>query len=208
MKRKVFLVLFSICIVGWVDSVRIVDADPYNREAAVEYAQKYAFERNSNYASLESNCTNFVSQSLVAGGKRMDSPSRPRKDVRITYHNNSQKWYCDYIWTNKNRWKEFSVTTSFVRTDAFVDYWTKERGMKLYQAVNSIGGLLDLYEFCELGDVIILYNTRQEIEHLCIITKITSNNIFLSANTLDFLDRSIVDISSSIYPQIGLLKIE
>lgn len=208
MKRKIILVLLIICIVGYSDIVHISEADPYNREAAVEYARKYVFERNSNYASLESNCTNFVSQSLVAGGKQMDSPTQPRKDVRITYHNHSKKWYCDYIWTDKNRWKEFSVTTSFVRTDAFVDYWTKERGMKLYQVVNSIGGLLDLYEFCELGDVIILYNTKQEIEHLCIITKKTSNNIFLSANTLDFLDRTIVDISASAYPRIGLLKIE
>ena len=43
----------------------------YNRENAVAYARKYAFAQNSlfgNFAGIGGNCTNFVSQSIYAGG--------------------------------------------------------------------------------------------------------------------------------------------
>lgn len=43
---------------------------PYNRDAAVAYAQKWAFKRNPRYYNFDSNggdCTNFVSQCLYAG---------------------------------------------------------------------------------------------------------------------------------------------
>lgn len=39
-----------------------------NRSAIVAYAKKYALQRNPNYKSMPDDCTNFVSQSLVAGG--------------------------------------------------------------------------------------------------------------------------------------------
>lgn len=43
---------------------------PYNRVAAVEYAQKWAFLRNPkffNFDGLGGDCTNFVSQCIYAG---------------------------------------------------------------------------------------------------------------------------------------------
>lgn len=43
---------------------------PYNREAAVWYAHRWAFERNPkfyNYEELGGDCTNFASQCLYAG---------------------------------------------------------------------------------------------------------------------------------------------
>jgi len=45
------------------------------RLAAVEYARKWAFARNPKYmdfSNLGGDCTNFVSQCLVAGGLSMD----------------------------------------------------------------------------------------------------------------------------------------
>lgn len=47
----------------------------YNREKAVEYAHKWAFQRNLNYANFDDmggDCTNFVSQCLYAGGASMN----------------------------------------------------------------------------------------------------------------------------------------
>ena len=44
---------------------------PYERENAVAYAKKYAFSQNplfGNFAGIGGNCTNFVSQSIYAGG--------------------------------------------------------------------------------------------------------------------------------------------
>lgn len=41
--------------------------EPYNRERAVEYANRYAFVRNPDFfdfVNLGGNCTNFISQCL------------------------------------------------------------------------------------------------------------------------------------------------
>jgi len=43
---------------------------PYNREAALQYAERYAFSQNplfGNFAGIGGNCTNFVSQCIYAG---------------------------------------------------------------------------------------------------------------------------------------------
>lgn len=48
---------------------------PYDRHAAVEYARRWAFQRNPAYfdfSRLGGNCTNFASQCLVAGGMPMN----------------------------------------------------------------------------------------------------------------------------------------
>ena len=48
---------------------------PYNREQAVEYARRWAFSRNPLFADFTGrggNCTNFVSQCLLAGTCQMN----------------------------------------------------------------------------------------------------------------------------------------
>ena len=48
---------------------------PYDREAAVAYAHKWAFGRNPQYgdfSDIGGDCSNFVSQCLVAGGAVMN----------------------------------------------------------------------------------------------------------------------------------------
>ena len=47
----------------------------YNRTAAVEYARKWAFQRNPayyNFENLGGDCTNFASQCLYAGSGVMN----------------------------------------------------------------------------------------------------------------------------------------
>jgi len=48
---------------------------PYDRTAAVDYARKWAYARNPKYADFShigGDCTNFISQCLVAGGMPMN----------------------------------------------------------------------------------------------------------------------------------------
>ena len=48
---------------------------PYNREAAVNYARKWAYSRNPTYYDFEKiggDCTNFASQCIYAGSKIMN----------------------------------------------------------------------------------------------------------------------------------------
>jgi len=47
----------------------------YNREQAVEYAHQWAFRRNPrflDFSKLGGDCTNFISQCLLAGGAEMN----------------------------------------------------------------------------------------------------------------------------------------
>lgn len=44
----------------------------YNREKAVEYARRWAYDRNPQYYNFDpigGDCTNFVSQCLFAGSR-------------------------------------------------------------------------------------------------------------------------------------------
>ncbi len=57
----------------------------YNRQAAVEYAEKWAFKRNPaylNFDSLGGDCTNYASQCIFAGAKVMN-PKRPLAGTTI-----------------------------------------------------------------------------------------------------------------------------
>ena len=48
---------------------------PYNRERAVEYAKRWALDRNPlfvDFTEIGGNCTNFVSQAVLAGSCTMN----------------------------------------------------------------------------------------------------------------------------------------
>ena len=58
---------------------------PFDRQAAVEYAHEWAFGRNPKYgdfSEMGGDCTNFVSQCLMAGGAVMNVT----RDVGWFYH--------------------------------------------------------------------------------------------------------------------------
>jgi RHS repeat-associated protein len=53
----------------------------YNRQAAVNYALRYACGANYNYYKLSVDCTNFVSQALAAGGLPMTPKWRAQQEL-------------------------------------------------------------------------------------------------------------------------------
>jgi len=181
--------------------------DPYDREAAVAYAQRWAQERNPEYANLESNCTNYVSQVLAAGGKQMDEPIAPVPGRRITYHDLDGRWFSASMHSDPEKWQEFSLSTSFCRTGDFVKYWTRERGMELTKYVNNLDGLLALNKRAQVGDVILLYNEKERLEHMCVLVAQENLQLLISANTIDYNGHNLLHISPIHYPWVGLLKI-
>src|SRR5262249_10993608 len=60
---------------------------PFNRELVVEYARKWALSENPNFYRYGDDCTNFVSQCLLAGGWTMVGTFEHRKDDNV--------WWCD-----------------------------------------------------------------------------------------------------------------
>ena len=207
---SIIIALSLLCLSGCSESKsdKKVYNDKYNPQKAVAYSYKYAKERNPEYANFEANCTNYISQILVAGGKQMDTPNPPEKDTRIIYDDDTTKWYSTYIETNPERWKEFSVSTAFCRTDDFVEYWTKTRGMKLTKYVNSFDGLIKLYSKAKVGDIIVLYSADDDIIHLCFLAVKENKKLLVNANTNDYKDRNILNIPSESYPKIGLLQMK
>ena len=182
--------------------------DPYDAEAAISYSYKYVEERNPEYANFDSNCTNYISQILIAGGKKMDEPIAPKENTRIVYHNTPNRWFSTYMETNPKRWKEFSVSNSFCRTTSFVEYWSDVRGMKLSTYTNTMDGLLALYDNAREGDILLLYNAEDEIEHLFLLVVKDDMQLLVNANTNDYKERNILDISANAYPKIGLINMK
>lgn len=144
----------------------------YNRKRAVEYAQKYAKNRNSLFYDFEDvggNCTNFVSQCILSSGCIMD-------------YRNPFGWY--YI--NKNdRAPAFSGVNEFYRYIV---------GIGDFSPINLREGPFGeeiAREYAEIGDVIQLCNGSGIFYHTVIITGFSDGEILVSAHSVDSLDRPL-----------------
>ena len=72
----------------------------YDREAAGEYALAYAVQRNKEYGDYESNCVNFVSQCIHAGGIPMDADGYYQwKYYSDEYDESNDAYGYSYSWT-------------------------------------------------------------------------------------------------------------
>ncbi len=129
----------------------------YDRQKAVDYALKWALDRNPKYydfSLLGGDCTNFISQCLYYGG--------------YTQNYSEYGWYYVDVnrrapsWTGVNEFWNFAVNNKS-------DY-----GVKLEPCT-----LIDL----ELGDIIQLFN-GETFTHTLIVTE-TQNEIKVCAHSFD-----------------------
>ena len=137
---------------------------PYNRERAVMYARKFALVRNPLYFTFEGiggNCTNFVSQCILAGSCAMN--------FTPTFG-----WY--YLSANRR-------SASWTGVDFFYNFMIGNTG------IGPFGQEVAL-EDAQIGDVIQLSNGSQYY-HTLIISEITDEEIFICANSVDSLDRAL-----------------
>lgn len=137
---------------------------PYNRENAVRYARKYALERNPLYFTFEGiggNCTNFVSQCVLAGSCVMN-------------YTDTFGWY--YLSVNRR-------SASWTGVDFFYNFMTENTG------VGPFGQEIGLQD-AQIGDIIQLSNGTA-FYHTLIISEITQQDILICANSVDSLDRPL-----------------
>lgn len=137
----------------------------YLRDRAVLYARKYALVRNPLFYTFEGiggNCTNFVSQSILAGSCVMN--------FEPIYG-----WF--YLSSNRRApaWTGVEFFYNFITTN---------------QGVGPFGKEVDIGE-AQIGDVIQLQNDKDQFYHTLIITEITENDILICANSVDSLDRAL-----------------
>jgi hypothetical protein len=131
----------------------------YNRQRAVQYANQYALTPNPSYRFFASHgegggdCTNFVSQCLLAGGAPMAFDS-----VRPWWYNKKKTTNNrDDLWSNS-----WSVANSL--------YWCLK-----VRAKNNMHGLkgteVEDMSLLELGDIIQYENLKGNIYHSAIVTE-------------------------------------
>ena len=137
----------------------------YLRDRAVLYARKYALVRNPLFYTFEGiggNCTNFVSQSVLAGSCVMN--------FMPIYG-----WF--YLSSNRR-------APAWTGVQFFYNFMVNNTD------VGPFGRVVPLAE-AQIGDVIQLQNYEDVFYHTLIITEIKDGEIYICANSVDSLDRPL-----------------
>jgi len=152
---------------------KALSAKEYNRENAVAYAKRWALSRNPlfiDFAGVGGDCTNFVSQAVLAGSCEMnDTPT-----------------FGWYIRSANDRAPAWSGVNEFF------DFMTGSGDFP--PALSRVGpfGYVTTREFAREGDVIQLANNEGRFYHTLMITGISpEGDILVSAHTNDALDRPL-----------------
>ncbi len=137
----------------------------YLRDRAVMYAEKYALVRNPLFYTFEGvggNCTNFVSQCVLAGSCTMN-------------YTPIYGWY--YLSLNRR-------SASWSGVEFFYNFMTSNTD------VGPFGREVDI-SLVEIGDVLQLQNAEGTYYHTLIVSKIENGEIFICANSNDALNRPL-----------------
>ncbi len=145
---------------------------PYNRNAAINYAKKWALSRNPsyyNYDGIGGDCTNFISQCIYAGIGVMNYT----KDLGWYYSDPNNK---SPAWTGVRYLYNFLVTN---------------------KGVGPFGERTDLSKL-QLGDIIQISRDGVTYKHSTILTRIDNSNsdspkYYVCAHTLDVLEKNLYD---------------
>ena len=142
----------------------------YDRDAAVGYSQTYYENYNSDYPVFDNDCTNFVSQSLHAGGL-------PTDDQWKTYWGVSR----DSLWKHKATaaWDNASAHYKYFSNpeNGYVDYVITVSSSYMVQEVANSGTV-------QYGDILYWSNGGTEsIYHAAIIAGIQNGEIYYAAHT-------------------------
>ena len=152
---------------------------PYRRQAALDYARRWAFSRNPAYLSFNGiggDCTNFVSQCLLAGGM----PANTATDVG---------WYYRSANDRAAAWSSVFYLHRFLTNN-------QKRG--------PVGREIPLGQ-AEPGDLIQLGDEDGLFYHTLLITAFTpEGEPLIATHSVDSLDRPL---GSYEYARLRSLKI-
>lgn len=145
---------------------------PYNRERAVAYAKRWALDRNPlfiDFTGRGGNCTNFVSQAVLAGSCTMN-------------YTPDFGWYYVSAEDRAPAWSGVEYFYDFmVGTPAFAE---RNGGVGPYAMEVT-------REAAEVGDVIQYANASGDWYHTVMITGFDGEEIFVSAQSDNALDRPL-----------------
>lgn len=141
----------------------------YNREKVIEYAKKWAYDRNPQYYDFDNvggDCTSFASQCIYAGAEIMN-------------YSKQNGWY--YISGNNK-------SPSWSGVEFLYNFLTQNKSVGPY-------GYQVEQNKIELGDIAQLSFDGNKFSHSLVIVKIQDktdlNQIFISSHTFDSFNKRI-----------------
>lgn len=147
----------------------------YSPSRAVSYAHRWVNSFSSEYRNFDKvggDCTNFVSQCLVAGGVRQTKPGGVQEPILNTIHN----WFGN----------KFSNSTAFIRVADFHSYWAPRVPDANYEGDTTVS------RNGNLGDVVQFRRAKTGTRwHSMIITKKTNGVVYLSGHSQPRYDYAI-----------------
>ena len=158
---------------------------PYNRENAVAYARRWALSRNPlypDYAGIGGDCTNFVSQCILAGSCQ--------ENFTVDFG-----WY--YISQNER-------APAWTSVEYLYDFLT---GAPDFTAEN--GGIGPFGEevgrrSVSPGDVVQLADASGDFYHSLLISIVDDEEIYICAHSNDSLDRALSEYN---YASLRFIRI-
>lgn len=150
----------------------------YNASSAVAYARKWANSWNASYGMFSGDCTNFVSQCLVAGGIPMVVRPNYSSQPELSVDTNGSYWY------NKNGGKWASA--SFIRIINFYPYWNTKVQTYSTQSKETMKSLVSP------GDVVLMTHANDgSLYHAIFISYKSGNTVKFCGHTVSRLDYSV-----------------
>lgn len=157
---------------------------PYYRDLAVSYAHQWAFRRNPRYldfSNLGGDCTNFISQCLLAGGFKMN-------------YTKDTGWYYNSAYDRAPAWTGVTPLYNFM---------IKNKG------TGPRAHLVDYHEM-EPGDLVQLSFDSSNFSHSLIVVEVrqpvTLGSILIATHTDDSDERPL---SSYVFAEaMRFLKVE
>jgi hypothetical protein len=145
----------------------------YSGSAAASYARTWALSTNPTYPRMGNDCTNFVSQAMLAGGWTMlvgaGYCSDRKKDSVWWYRRNG----CSYWW----------------RPNVHASYtWGGAQNFYQFTKGSGRGTAAARVSDLDIGDVLQMAFSGTHIGHTMIVTNKKGGNLYLSYHTSDHLD--------------------
>lgn len=151
----------------------------YNRTNAIAYARQWANGRNPAYRSWSSDCTNFVSQCLAAGGISQNAPYPFPQGIVST----SSYWYYG---------SAGSMSTSWMQVADFNSYWSRHASIYNYALVSTAISRMSG------GDAVLLRHTSTGVAyHAIFITYSNGSSATYCGHTNNAYDKSVGGIDDA-----------
>ncbi len=163
------------------------EAGNYNRYKARDYALQYAKSPNPAYAYFTYDCTNFISQALLAGGWTEVGKYAYYSDDAWYYDGGTRPWYsnswavADSFYRYIGRHPERATPISIIRSKPWYNYF-------------EVGDIVQIDEFDSAGNWI----PDGRIDHSMIVTAVSTNDMYMTYHTSNTVDKSLNQIIAEV----------